>query len=127
MVIRALDGPDGGSLSFVDLSPEEMRESQQRDPDLSSFCQWLAADEEPDEGDLFLASPALKYFWITRALFTKDDDQVLWKLTGEEESEDRLLVVRKELREEVMTFQPQVIKESAGQRPGLRRSSSGMG
>jgi hypothetical protein len=74
-------------LSFVGLSPEEMRESQQRDPDISSFCQWLAGDAEPDEGDLLLESPALKYFWINRALFTKDDDQVLWKLTEKEESE----------------------------------------
>jgi hypothetical protein len=62
MVVQALDRPDGGSLSFVGLSAEEMRESQQRDPDLSSFCQWLAVDAEPDDGDLFLASPALKYF-----------------------------------------------------------------
>jgi hypothetical protein len=83
MVVRALDGPDGGSLSFVGLSPEEMRESQQRDPDLSLFCQWLAADAEPGEGDLFLVSPVFKYFWINRVLFIKDDDQVLWKLTGE--------------------------------------------
>jgi hypothetical protein len=90
MVVRALDGPDDGSLSFLGLSPEEMRESQQRDLDLSLFRQWLAADTEPDEGDLFLASPALKYLWLNRALFTMDEDQVLWKLTGEEESEDRL-------------------------------------
>ena len=82
--------------------PQEMRESQQRDPDLSLFCQWSAADTEPDEGDLFLASPALKYLWLNRAMFTTDEDQVLWKLTGEEESEDRLLVVPKELREEVL-------------------------
>jgi hypothetical protein len=60
----------------MSLSPKEMRESQQRDPDSSSFCQWLAANAEQDEGDLFLASPALKYFRIKRALFTKDDDQV---------------------------------------------------
>jgi hypothetical protein len=35
-------------------------------------------------------------------MFVTDEDQVLWKLTGEEESEDRLLVVPKELREEVL-------------------------
>jgi hypothetical protein len=102
MVVRALEGPDSGSLSFVGLSPQEMRESQQRDPDLSLFCQWSAADTEPDEGDLFLASPALKYLWLNRAMFITDEDQVFWKLTGEEESEDRLLVVPKELREEVL-------------------------
>jgi hypothetical protein len=56
------------------------------------FCQWLATGEEPDEGELFLASPALKHLWINRALFTRDDDQVLWKLTEGEES-GRLLVV----------------------------------
>jgi hypothetical protein len=44
VVIRALDEPDGGSFSFVGMSPEEMRESQQRNPDLS---QWLSTGEEP--------------------------------------------------------------------------------
>jgi hypothetical protein len=115
MVVRALDGPDGGSLSFVGMSPKEMRESQKRDPDLNSFFQWLAADAEPDEGDLFLARPALKYFWINRALFTMDNHQVLWKST-EEESEDRLLVVPKELGRRwsvcVMISQPLVISRT---------------
>jgi hypothetical protein len=44
VVIRALDEPDGGSFSFVGMSPEEMRESQPRNPDLS---QWLSTGEEP--------------------------------------------------------------------------------
>jgi hypothetical protein len=42
VVIRALDDSDGGSFSLVGMSPKEMRESQQRDPDLSQFCQWLS-------------------------------------------------------------------------------------
>jgi hypothetical protein len=102
MVVRAFNGLDDGSLSFVGLSPEEMRESQQRDSGLSSYCQWLAADSEPDEGDLLLASPALKYLWLNWILSTKDNEQVLWNLTGKEESEDILLVVPKKLREEVL-------------------------
>jgi hypothetical protein len=81
VVIRTLDEPDGGSFSLVGMSPEEMRESQQRDLDLSQFCQWLSTGKEPDEGELFLAGPTLKHLWINRALFTRDDDQVLWKLT----------------------------------------------
>jgi hypothetical protein len=39
VVIRALDEPDGGSFSLVGMSLEEMRESQQRDPDLIQFYQ----------------------------------------------------------------------------------------
>jgi hypothetical protein len=100
VVIRALDGLDGGSLSLVGMSPEEMRESQQRDPDLSSFCQWLSADEEPEEGELFFTSAALKYLWVNRALFMRDED--LWKLTEWQESESRLLVIPRELREKVV-------------------------
>jgi hypothetical protein len=70
--VAALDEQDDRSLSFVGLSPGEMRESQQSDPDLSLFSQWLAAYTKPDEGDLFLASPALKYLLLNRAMFTTD-------------------------------------------------------
>jgi hypothetical protein len=48
VVIRVLDEPDGGSFSLVGMSPEEMRESQQRDPDLSQICQWVSTGEDPD-------------------------------------------------------------------------------
>ena len=56
---------------------------------------------EPEEGEVFLASPAVKNYHINRNLFFLDDHKVLWKKSGEE-GEKRLLVVPRELRQEVL-------------------------
>ena len=56
---------------------------------------------EPEEGELFLASPAVKNYNINRNLFLLDDHKVLWRKSGEE-GEKRLLVVPRELRQEVL-------------------------
>nr|XP_022308171.1 uncharacterized protein LOC111114176 [Crassostrea virginica] len=56
---------------------------------------------EPEEGELFLASPAVKNYHINRNLFFLDDHKVLWKKSGEE-GEKRFLVVPRELRQEVL-------------------------
>ncbi|XP_056003459.1 uncharacterized protein LOC130046578 [Ostrea edulis] len=101
-VVRTLTDTGSGSLSLVGMTADEMMQSQQQDADLKLFGQWLSTDGEPAEGELFLASPALKNYWIDREFFMKDEDQVLWKLVGEGESRSRLLVVPRELREEVL-------------------------
>ena len=56
---------------------------------------------DPEEGELFLASPAVKKYHINRNLFFLKDHKVLWKNSGEE-GEKRLLVVPRELRQEVL-------------------------
>ncbi|XP_048757672.2 uncharacterized protein LOC125667991 [Ostrea edulis] len=100
-VVRTLTDTGSGSLSLVGMTADEMMQSQQQDADLKLFGQWLSTDGEPAEGELFLASPTLKN-WIDREFFMKDEEQVLWKLVGEGESRSRLLVVPRELREEVL-------------------------
>ena len=50
---------------------------------------------EPEEGELFLASLAVKNYHINRNLFLLDDHKVLWR-KSEEEGEKRLLVVARE-------------------------------
>ena len=56
---------------------------------------------DPEKGELFLASPAVKNYHINRYLFLLDDHKVLWKKSGKE-GEKRLLVVPRELRQEVL-------------------------
>lgn len=34
---------------------------------------------EPDEGELFLTSPAVKHYYINRSLLHLDSNKVLWK------------------------------------------------
>ena len=40
---------------------------------------------DPEEGELFLASPAVKNYHINRNLFLLDDHKVLWKKSGRRE------------------------------------------
>lgn len=50
------------------LTPEEMNLSQLNDPELSLFLDWLSEDVEPEEGKLFLASPAVRLYYINKSL-----------------------------------------------------------
>ncbi|XP_061166034.1 uncharacterized protein LOC133174958 [Saccostrea echinata] len=75
---------------------------QSRDSEICQFLDWLDDDVAPEEGVMFLASPAVKNYWLHRAAFTLDQDKVLWKEVGEGSVKTRLLVVPEELRKEVL-------------------------
>lgn len=76
-------GGSGGPPSLVGLTPEEMSCSQLSDPELSLILDWLQGDVEPEEGKLFLATPAVKHYYINRGLLPLDEEKVLWKEMGE--------------------------------------------
>ena len=56
---------------------------------------------EPEEGELFHASPAVKNYHINRNLFLLDDHKGLWKKSGEK-GEKLLLVVPRNVRQEIL-------------------------
>lgn len=52
---------------------------QSLDADFAFICAWLEGEEEPEEGELFFANPAVKNDHINRDLFVLDDHKVLWR------------------------------------------------
>ena len=86
---------------LISLTPDELVLCQSLDADLAFVSTWLEGEVEPEEGELFLASPEVKNFHINWNLVLLDDHKVLWKKSGEE-GEKRLLVVPRELRQEVL-------------------------
>lgn len=94
-------GDSEGLTSLVSLTPEEMSLIQSNAPELSLTLDWL----EGELGrcwELFLASPAVKHYYINRNLLHLDNDKVLWKEIEERKEEKRVLVVPRELRREVL-------------------------
>ena len=81
---------------LIGITPDELGLCQSLDADLPSIFAWLEGEEEPEEGDLFLANPAVKNHYINRNLFLLDDHKKERK--SGEEGEKRLLVVPLELR-----------------------------
>ena len=45
-------------------TPRELREFQLGDPNLSFILEWL--EKDPTQYELFLGSPALRYYWLHR-------------------------------------------------------------
>lgn len=95
-------GDSEGLTSLVSLTPEEMSLIKSNSPELSLTLDWLEGELGPDEGELFLASPAVKHYYINRNLLHLDNDKVLWKEIEERKEEKRVLVVPRELRREVL-------------------------
>ena len=58
---------------------------QSLDADLTIIYAWLEGEMEPEEGELFLANPAVKNNHINRNLFLLDDHKVLWRKSGRRE------------------------------------------
>ena len=48
----------------VGMTATEVHEHQREDPDLRPILDWLEADTEPEQHELFLASPATKALWL---------------------------------------------------------------
>ena len=52
------------SISFPGYTRKEIREKQNKDSDLQIILAWLEKGEVPEEGTVFSASPASKYYWM---------------------------------------------------------------
>ena len=92
----------------IGLIPDELGICQSLEADLAFVFAWLEGEVEPEEAELFLASPAVKNYHINWNLFLLDDHKVLWKKSGEE-GEKRVLLVTRELRQEVLRLTSQLL------------------
>ena len=81
------------------MSLEDLREAQGKDPDLQFILEWLRSSAIPPEGDLFLASPAAKAYWLDKERFCLIEE-VLYQ---EQESGDMRLVVPESLKEKAVS------------------------
>ena len=68
---------------MIGLTPDELSLCQSLDSDLAFVFAWLEGEVEPEEGELFLASPAVTNYHIN--LFLLDDHKVHWKKLGRRE------------------------------------------
>ena len=57
------------SISFPGYTRKEIREKQKNDSDVQIILAWLEKGEVPEEGTVFSASPASKYYWINKEVF----------------------------------------------------------
>lgn len=61
-----------------DLATEKVKQCQASDSDLEFLISWLTQQEEPREGELFIASPAAKFYWINRTSFVMSQE-LIWQ------------------------------------------------
>ena len=81
-------------------SPDQLQKAQLKDPDLSKLVHWLEADEEPLVNDLYLCSPAVKKFWLTRSQLKMQDGVLYYQ--WEDNPVKLLLIVPTTIRDEVL-------------------------
>ena len=80
---------------------DDLREEQQKDINLSFLWEWLVNKKEVEATNpLMAASPAAKYYWINRELFSYDD-HLIWR-RQKHEGQSRRLVIPSKLQEVVM-------------------------
>jgi len=89
------DEPSSWGFTLKDL-----REAQEKDEDLRTILQWLTSGVVPEEGALFLTSPAGKYYWLNKEMLCLVDG-VLYMDTGQE---DKKLVVPDSLKEKAVSL-----------------------
>ena len=90
-VIRG-KGQDTSDLPRSDLL-SDLKEGQRVDPDLEALIDYLENKEEPSENNLVAASPAAKYYWINRELFTMEDNLV-WRKAKYQNQPKRVVIPR---------------------------------
>ncbi len=101
------DQVDGHFLSFDQpnwlgtYTPEDLREHQLKDPDISTVLTWLEASTTPTSAELSLSSPAVRHMWLSRRQLTVKNGVLLHRwICG---SREKLkFVVPKTLRGEVL-------------------------
>ena len=81
------------------FSLNDLREQQSKDADLSIVLDWLADAVEPGEGELFLAGPAAKAYWLNKEQFTLIDG-VLYR--NRDDCDEKDLVIPRGLRAEAI-------------------------
>ena len=81
----------------------ELRSYQENDHDLAVIINWLENGVNPTEGELGLASPAVKHFWIMKdQLFFENN--VLYYQWADARFPRKLLVVPQGLNNEILEY-----------------------
>ncbi len=62
----------------TNVSTGNISHDQVNDPDLVTLSRWLQIGTQPSEGELALASPAAKYYWIHKDSFLLKSG-VIWR------------------------------------------------
>ena len=87
----------------IKYSPVELRSHQENDHDLAVIINWLENGVNPTEGELALASPAVKHFWIMNdQLFFENN--VLYYQWADARFPRKLLVVPQGLKNEILEY-----------------------
>lgn len=92
---KEVEAKSGDKPSSWGFSLEDLREAQGKDDELCFILDWLNNSVTPGEGELFIASPAAKSYWLHKELFLLIDGVLYQNVT----SGDKKLVIPKSLCE----------------------------
>ena len=101
-VVKIDEPTDTESPWIMGYSIKDIKERQEKDPDLRPVIQWLSNDEEPTEAELFLQSKATKFYWLNKNLLSIKKKLLFYRWILPSGEESFLLVVPKGMKEEVL-------------------------
>ena len=70
---------------------DDLKEEQMFDDDMGFLMKYLFQQEEPSENSLMAASPAAKFYWINKELFTVEGDLV-WRIAKYKDQPKRVVI-----------------------------------
>ena len=70
---REVETKSGNKPSSWGFSLENLKEAQGKDEELRFILNWLTNSVTPGEGELFMASPATKSYWLNKEQFVLID------------------------------------------------------
>ena len=94
----SVDSVDAKTRTW-DLATEKVKQCQAAEPDFEFLIARFVQHAEPREGQLFIASPAVKFYWINRASFVFSQE-LMWQRNPK--TGDMRLLVPAALRAEVL-------------------------
>lgn len=99
-VVAALQSDDGIEKCWG-FTLDEVRQGQMEDTDLKLVLEWMIDKSHPSERDLFLSSPATKFYWINKERLRLSDNVLFIK---KKDSDIQDLVLPKGLRDNCNAF-----------------------
>jgi transposase InsO family protein len=97
--IQNISESDDACLRAWDLPVDRVQKVQSSDNNLIFLVEWLATKKTPTDGDLLIANPAAKYYWMNRNCFILKNG-LIWRL--DPKTDVHRLVIPERLKEEVM-------------------------
>ena len=100
-LIRSVNTSLVSAAWLPQYSAEFLCEKQSEDPELAKLMHWMRAGRDPKTADLYLSSPAIKKFWLSRKQLEFREDVLYYCWEGVSPPK-WLLVVPESLKEEVL-------------------------